>query len=289
MELSFSLNYLMKNSHGKILRTADEAAKICRAAGFRYIDYTPDFKSDDWAEKARRDRELFDSLGITVEQTHAPFNRYQTHPDDVFPTYFKRVFEASKILGAKFVVVHADEYRTKDRFDGKEILDFTYDYLAPYVEYCAKNGLVVAVENVFEDDTTRWPKINGRSRYTSRVEELKDVIERFNTPTVRCCWDYGHAGVAYGKSEMANALTEVAKYVVCTHVHDNYYGNDLHLLPFLGDVDWNKNLAPLKEAGYKGKLSLELVYGEFSDALAADFMRFAHSAGKELCDIFDKI
>ncbi|MBR6050495.1 MAG: sugar phosphate isomerase/epimerase [Clostridia bacterium] len=287
MELSFSLNYLMKNSHGKILRTADEAAKICRAAGFRYIDYTPDFKSDDWAEKARRDRELFDSLGITVEQTHAPFNRYQSHPDDVFPTYFKRVFEASKMLGAKYVVVHADEYRTVDRFDEKEILDFTYDYLAPHVDYSAKNGLVVAVENVFEDNTTRRPKINGKSRYTSRVEELKDVIERFNTPTVRCCWDYGHAGVAYGKSEMVDALTEVAKYVVCTHVHDNYYGNDLHLVPFLGDADWNKNLAPLKEAGYKGKLSLELVYGEFSDALAADFMRFAHSAGKELCDIFD--
>lgn len=289
MELSFSLNYLMQNSRGKKLRTAEEAAKITRAAGFRYIDYTPDFRSEDWADKARREKELFDSLGITVEQTHAPFNRYQTHPDDIFPIYVSRVFEASKILGAKYVVVHADEYRTVDRFDKKEILDFTYDFLAPHVEYAAKNGLVVAVEDLFEDDTTRWPKIDGRSRYTSYVEELKAVIERFGSPTVRCCWDYGHARVAYGKTDMVDALREVAEYVVCTHVHDNYCDKDLHLVPFLSDADWSKNLAPLKDTGYNGKLSLELVYGEFSDALAADFMKFAHSAGKELCEIYDKI
>lgn len=289
MELSFSLNYLMQNSRGEKIRDIESAAKICRAAGFEHVDYSPDFVSDDLAEKARRDREILDKAGISVEQTHAPFNRYRKHREDMFPVYYRRTFEASKILGAKYVVVHADEYRTVDRYDEKEILDFTYDFLAPHVEYSAKNGLIVAVENVFEDNSTRWPQIDGKSRFTSRVGELKAVIERFNCRDVKCCWDFGHAKVAYGRCDMATALSEVAKYVVCTHVHDNYYNSDLHLIPFLGDTLWETNLSPLKAAGYAGKLSLELVYGEIGDALAADFMRFAHSAGKELCEIFEKI
>lgn len=287
MELSFSLNYLMQDSRGNALRDTLTAAKICRAAGFYHIDYTPNFKSRDWEDNALREKDIFDSLGISVEQTHAPFNRYRQYDDDMFPIYCRRLFEASKILGAKYVVVHADEYRTTDRYDEKEIVDFTYDYLAPNVEYAEKNGMCVAIENVFEDNSSRYAIIDGKSRFTSRVEEIKDVIERFSSPNVKCCWDFGHAKCQYG-DKMAKALGEVSKYVVCTHVHDNYYGKDLHLVPFLGDTDWEENLAVLKRAGYAGKLSLELVYGNIGDEVIADFMKFARSAGARLCDIFDK-
>ena len=277
----------MQNSRGEKLRDIGSASEICSAAGFEYVDYSPDFKSDDWEERARCDRDILDRAGISVEQTHAPFNRYRQHDDAIFPTYCRRLFEASKILGAKYVVVHADEYRVFDHYDEKEILDFTYDYLAPHVEYAEKNGLIVAVENVFEDNSSRYAIIDGKSRYTSRVEELEAVIERFDSPSVRCCWDFGHAKCQYGKDKMADALEKVAKYVVCTHVHDNYYDKDLHLVPFLGDTDWDKNIHLLKNAKYDGKLSFELVYGEIQDDNAADFMRFVYSTGKKLCKIFD--
>jgi len=286
MELSFSLNYLMRDSRGNHLRDIADTVPFVSGAGFRYVDYSPDFKSDGWESAARRDREILDKAGITVEQTHAPFNRYETHPSDLFPTYVMRLFEASKILGAKYVVVHADEYRTVDRYDEKEILDFTYDYLAPYVEYAAKNGLVVAVENVFDD--AHWPYIDGKSRFTSRIEELKAVIERFNSPVLQCCWDFGHAKCAFGQEKMAEALGEVGKYVVCTHVHDNYYGKDLHLVPFLGETDWNENMAALKSAGYTGKLSFEFVYGIIPDNILPFWMDYVFKTGKTLDSLFEK-
>ena len=184
MELSMSLGYLKKMRKNAALRTTEEAAQLCKNAGFCHVDYTPDCTGEDWERNACEDRKILDAMGIRVEQTHVPFNRYGTYDPEMFPLYCQRTFEASKILGAKYVVIHADEYRTKDHYDAKEIEDFAYGYLAPYVDYAAKHDLVVAVENVFEDVVARCPQIDGKSRFTSRIDELQGIIERFNSPTV---------------------------------------------------------------------------------------------------------
>ena len=107
-------------------------------------------------------------------------------------------------------------------------------------------------------------------------------------PNVKCCWDFGHAKCAFGKEEMINALREVGKYVVCTHVHDNYYEKDLHLVPFLGDTDWNANMAALKAAGYAGDLSFEFVYGYLPDCLIPEWMKYVYRTGETLREMFEK-
>lgn len=286
MDLSMQLNYVMDHVL-KEKYDISKAAELCRSAGFRYVDYSPDFLRDDWKECAFRDKEILENNGIVVEQTHAPINRYRQYDDDMFWTYYNRLFEASSIVGAKYVVVHADEYRTVDRYDEKEILDFTYDYLAPYVEYASSHGMIVAVENVFEDKNYRWPEINGKSRFTSRVDELLSVIERFSSPDVACCWDFGHAKCAFGKDDMAGALEKVGKYVVCTHVHDNYHNSDLHLVPFLGETDWKANMEMLRRVGYTGKLSFEFAYGSIPDELMKVFLDSVWKTGEYLVGLFD--
>lgn len=288
MELSMSLDYLAKRRSGAEKRSIDEMAALCRGAGFRYVDYSPDYKAENWKEFAERDREALDRAGIIVEQTHAPFNRYGSHPEELFPVYYQRLFEASEILGAKYVVVHADEYRTTDHYDEQEIQDFAYDFLAPYVEYAKKNGMTVAIENVFEDAIRRCPQIDGKSRFTSRIHELTGLLERFNDPAVQCCWDFGHASCAFGADNMLEPMKQIGKYLCCTHVHDNYYNKDLHLTPFLGNVNWEAHMAALKEMGYQGKLSFELVYGCIPDALMESWLRGVHEVGEYLVELYDR-
>lgn len=285
MELSITLNYIMNNcSNGPL--DISKAAKLLHNSNFKYVDYTPDFISNDWKERVLRDKEVLNKESIIVEQTHAPFNRYCQYDEKLFETYYERLFEASSILGAKYVVVHADEYRTKDSYNEKEILEYTYNYLAPHVDFATKHHMIVAIENVFEDNNYRWPQINGKSRYTSRVEELICIIERFSSSNVACCWDFGHAKCAYGANDMAKILNQVGKYVVCTHVHDNYYGKDLHLLPFLGDTNWKENMVELKNVGYNGKLSFEFGYGKIPYELFPVFLNTAHVTGEYLIDLF---
>ncbi len=283
--LGVSLEYI-KRRPGEEARTVREAAELCGGAGFFLVDYTSDVRREDWRENAEREREILDACGIRVAQTHAPFNRYRSFPDETFWECFGRSFEISKILGAKYVVVHADEYRVKDRYDEKEILEFTYGYLAPFVEYAAKNGMTVAVENVFEDHNYRWGEIDGKSRFTSRVSELRAIIERFGDPAVGCCWDFGHAQVAFGKDGAAGAMKQVGEYIVCTHVHDNIFGKDLHLVPFLGECDWEKELCALADCGYSGDLSFEFAYGALPDGLVRSWLDYLKATGDRLAETF---
>ncbi len=85
---------------------------------------------------------------------------------------------------------------------------------------------------------------------------------------------------------MLDALREIGPHLVCTHVHDNYYGSDLHLMPFLGDVDWEAHMACLRELGYAGKLSFEFVYGRFPDALLPVWLNSVAAVGNYLLGLY---
>ena len=86
---------------------------------------------------------------------------------------------------------------------------------------------------------------------------------------------------------MVEAMKEVGKYVCCTHVHDNYYGKDLHLMPFLGEIDWEANMSCMREFAYKGKLSFEYVYGRFPEKILPVWMESAYAVGEYLAGLFE--
>lgn len=262
-------------------RMIDDCLRLAARAGFKALDFTGSYKTPEGLEETRRQRELLDSLGVAAKQSHAPFNRYRTYPDSEFPALFHRSFASSAILGVKYVVVHADEYRSVERYDRREIVEFTYNYLAPELEFAKKHGMKLAIENLFEDLPSGLKRFDGKSRFTSRVEEVIAIIERFNDPDVVCCWDFGHAAVSFGNG-MTDALKSAAKYVKCTHVHDNYLNSDSHMLPFTGKIDWKAEMAVLADAGYNGNISLELVYDRMPDELLPDWLSLCEKTAVRL-------
>ena len=86
---------------------------------------------------------------------------------------------------------------------------------------------------------------------------------------------------------MLDAFRQVSQYLLCTHVHDNYYDRDLHLMPFLGDIDCEAHLDHIREIGYKGKLSFELVYGRIPDRLIPVCLNTLHTVGEYMVGLFD--
>lgn len=279
MRLGINFDYILKQTKATDEAGYRAAAKLCVDSGFRVVDFSPKVNTDQWEESTHLFRKIFDETGIEVIQSHAPMNRYGAYPAEIFPELTRRCIQGAHILGAKHIAFHADEYITTDRYDPKEILDFTYDYLAPSVELAKKLSVGVAVENVFDDG--RGTLIDGKCRFTSRVEELLSVIQRFNDPAVTCCWDFGHGKVAYGENAIS-AFRQILPYLTCTHVHDNYYSIDMHLLPFLGDSDWKTYMQTLKDCGYAGDFTYEFVYGKIPEPLFPDFLAMAKKTGDYL-------
>lgn len=278
MKLGVNLDYFTKNG-----RTVEYVLPLLKKYGFTSFDHMIDAKADDWQRRAEDFRALADSVGVGVHQSHATFFRYDktvTSTAQILPTILRTV-KAAAILGARQLVIHADEYHPApgEVWSTQKVGDVMYDYLAPVVEEGKKQGVGIAIENLFEEAGRDAP----RSRYCSAVEELQYLLDRFNDPALSVCWDFGHGRCSFGDNT-AEAMRSLAKHITCTHVHDNVYFDD-HEVPCTGKMDWQAHMDVLKQAGYDGYLTYELVYGHIPDPALEPYLAFIRSIGEYLLSL----
>jgi len=262
-------------------RSLEESLELCRNAGIMHLDYLPPIKEDDYLETAKRQREVIESKGMTVHQTHSPFFRYQKNGFQEFPKAAVRSVLASAAIGAKFMVIHADEYRPEGTFDQEDVLRHTVEYLTPIMELCQKHGIRLAVENLFEEDLNS----GIRSRYTSYPEEVLAVINSFPGTGIGCCLDTGHLNVSCREKDYILNLEKLAPYVVCTHIHDNC-GWDLHKPAYFGSIPWEDVVKTLRKAGYTGDWTWEFVYERVPDEVYPAYLNMAKAFGDHLVKQF---
>ena len=278
MDISINIEYLTKRRGNLENRPVTESARILKDAGFNYVDFCANgyIENGDWEQKTERIAESFKETGISVNQTHAPYV-FDKYSDEDYKEYMRRAFIVNKIVGSDYVVIHADKYIPDgDGYDFNKALMANYDFYAPYVDYAKKNGMNVAIENLFE------PREQGfRNRFTSKVEEQIAIIEKFNDPIVSACWDIGHGKVANGDSHIEE-IAKLGSRITCTHIHDNIYGIDQHSPVYLGDCDWEAVVRHLKSINYSGKFTLELVYGIIPDELLPRYMKLYYDSAKYL-------
>ncbi|MCR4620549.1 MAG: sugar phosphate isomerase/epimerase [Clostridiales bacterium] len=281
MRPSFFASFLRAARSGG-RRSPDECVRLCAEAGFEEIDYSPDFSGEGWLEETEGAAKASARYSIKISQCHAPFNFYKKEALERFTELLDRAAEGAKILGVQNLVFHFDEYHPPKGtcFDSSAALKNAYEVLAPAIEKTLSFGINAALENTFEDHYRVGA--DERSHLCSEISELEAALDMFNDPCVTCCWDFGHAHLQFGDRQ-AEMLRRIGKRISCTHVHDNYYGKDLHLLPFYGQVDWETLIPTLSACGYTGPLAFEAGYGRFPDELIPEFMRLSRHAMGILC------
>jgi len=283
MQISMNPPYIHNTRTPGRFRTPDEALKLCTDAGFRVADYSPGVAADDWEARTAAVIEAAAHYGVTLEQSHAPYNRYAKIPVEIYRERISRSVIAASRMGNRYLVIHADDYSLEPdgTYNADHAMKEMYDFWAPFVEQAIACNVGIAIETLFED------RKGDMNRFTSRLDELIGLIDRFNDPMVTCCWDSGHSRVAYGREGMADAMRALGKRITCTHIHDNIYSKDLHMMPFAGDINWEEQMRVMKEIGYEGNLTFEFVYGVRPDCLVPDFLNTAYRTGQILKDLFD--
>lgn len=281
MELAANFGYLEKRRGTTERRSAEECAKIIKTAGFNFVDLgvSKYAKMPNGKDEILKIKEILDKTGLEVEQTHEP-SKWLDYSADEYKEIMQRAFEASKMVGAKNIIIHADKYLPDENgYDADKALATVYEFYAPFVEYAINNNLGVAVENLFEGDKTK------RARYTSKIEEQLAIINKFDHPLVTACWDFGHGQASYGK-ESLEQMKKLGSLLSSTHVHDNIYQLDLHGDIFSGEIDWETAMKYLREMDYKGKFTLEPVYGSYPDGFVQDYMDYVYKTAKFVVDNF---
>lgn len=253
-----------------------KAAEMVSKAGFTMLDYTPPLVDDNWETIMKEHSKIFEANGLSVNQTHAPMNRYGQYGDK-FEIALARCADATEFLGAKYEAAHGDEFDFDNmEFSPEAAFEYNHKLFLPYVERAEKNGYKIAFETVFEE--SRWG--NPYRRYTSDIDELKGLILSFNSPCAVCCWDFGHANVSFG-DDAAKNIRYMGSLIQCTHLHDNT-GDDAHQLPMTGKIDWNETMRAFHDIGYSGVLNVEYAYGSMPEDLLEDFVKLSFKTAKHL-------
>ena len=254
-------------------RSFQEAIALVKNSGFRHLDMA--LRSEPEAEDAAV---FLEEQNMSVIQSHIPYYGYETNGFTAFKESVIATARCAKLLGSKILVAHGDVFDFQNEtYTREKVLEFNYAFFSDMVEFAAQNGMRVAFENVFEE-------AGGNPRFCSLVEDLCELVDKFNTDTVGICWDTGHAKVQY-EQQCVDALKIAGSRVIATHIHDNYYQKDLHCFPFMGQINWQQLMQTLGQIGYQGDLTFEMVYDRIPEALAPDYLKLLYRSGEYLKEL----
>ena len=92
---------------------------------------------------------------------------------------------------------------------------------------------------------------------------------------MKICWDFGHANML--AFNQADAIRTLGKRIECTHVHNNFKKQDLHLPPDCGNIEWDKVMKAMNDIGYDGPLTLETHCLYVDDELLKSFAKYNYA------------
>ena len=274
MNIAINPRHFLKAAPWEEDRTIEEALDLVYNAGFHHFDLEAETRED-----AERIAAYIQSKDIRIIQSHMPFNRYKRIPTEDFRKHLMDCMVYAKQIGAEILVVHGDDFDYRNElYTRKTALEHNYRFFYDLVEYATANHMKVAFENVFQEAS----KLN-RPHFSSFVEDLCELVDRYQTEKVGICWDTGHARVQYEERDI-EALQIAGGRVICTHIHDNGFNQDLHGFPFTGNIHWKNLMQTFQNIGYQGDLSFEFVYDRLPKALAPDYLKLLYRTGEYLAN-----
>lgn len=222
-----------------------EVVKLLKTIGFDAV--SPEIEENvDLAPIVEAAREC----GMELQSLHAPYYKAAdlwSHDPEVFTPALQEMFDAVDLcvrFSVPTLVMHV-WIGFQYTFDSANLCFDNYDKL---VEYAAKQGITLAMENTEGD------------------EFLFTLMDRYrDNPHVGFCWDSGHEQ-CYNHSQ--DMLAHFGDRLVITHLNDNlgisrfdgntFWTDDLHLLPYDGVVDWEDAINRLRKAKKLDILNFEL-------------------------------
>ena len=272
----------------------EEAVRILARAGFDSIDFTNysnlganlRFDGDDYLDIAKQIRAVADEMGVTVDQSHAPFPAAFASKEESLARFKHMVksFEISRVLGVKQTVVHP--YISPTNKYGVEMdkaLEDNYKLYRALEPYAVENGLKIAIENMFDFDPEAGKICPTTCSTPQELVSLKDALGENFTVLI----DVGHFHLTGTPPE--EGVRIVGDRLGGLHVHDNDGVGDLHDLPFLYSIDWDAFGRALKDVGYKGNFTFEAdnFPRHFPKELLPDAARMLHQVGRYFINTFE--
>ncbi len=211
-------------------------------------------------------------LGLTCEFIHAPFggiNSMWLAGMDYLTVMngMKESIDTAAATGVPTVIVHVSS-----GWNAPEITDLGLARFDELVLYATERRVILAFENL--------RKVGNLAYLADRYEKMEYV---------RFCYDCGHE---HCYTKYVTWMDIFREKMVATHIHDNHgrgaekIGDpDSHLLPFEGNLDYERMMRKLDEYNFTGPLILEVSNRRHQDISHEEFLATCYDRIKKISEL----
>ena len=217
----------------------------------------------NWIGNPARARRALESAGITARAVHSPSVGWNTGTSDerarrASVRATTDCFHHAAEVGAEIVICHPNS-GVSDSFLVEEYganWARSRESLSILAERARACDVKMAVENM---------PARGQRRPGVAVAEVIAMVDGLGDH-LGICLDVGHSNLS-GMSA-ADEVTEAGERLLALHLQDNDgKGEDQHLLPGRGTVDWDAVLNALDQLDFRGPRTLEVAGGDQVEAI----------------------
>ena len=225
----------------------ERAIPMIRQAGFEVVSLAakPKYSGYNTATGRTAIGKLIEKHGMTIDSVHAPF----PEGDQMFSLdetkrlesirQCKTAIDAAQELNGRIVVVHLIQpYDIPHGDVWDRMVVKGIDSIKAIAAYAAGKEVKLALEN-------------GQRQDYDQV--LERCLSEFSGDTIGFCYDSGHENV---QGTCFKMLEKFGHRLLTTHIHDNL-GSDTHMLPYEGNINWDKFREVFHRLGYRGSLQIE--------------------------------
>lgn len=135
----------------------------------------------------------------------------------------------------------------------------TVESLEEITAHASRNGVTILLENMVIH--------SGYLRVGSTVQELLELVRRFQDRGVGLCIDTGHS--LLNQQDPGEDIRRAGCHLRSLHINDNDGTTDSHLVPGRGRIEWSAVHAALQEVKYQGVFLFEIYgYEAIQDTIA---------------------
>lgn len=241
-------------------RFGDEKYKKLKEHGYDCADFdmsnteTPLYEAieEETIKILQKEKELAEAAGVEISQVHGPWTwpiREVTESGRAERlASMKKSIRYTAILGCSTWVVHPHmPFDTRDIGTGHEGMtwDLNLEFMRELLVVAKECDVTICLENMPMAELS-----------IARPDEILKMVKEIDDDNFKICLDTGH--VAYYKDlSVGDSVRLLGDYIKTFHIHDTFPGNDIHLMPYYGVIDWEDFIEALKEINYQGVFSLE--------------------------------
>lgn len=159
----------------------------------------------------------------------------------------RRGIDAAALMSIPLAVIHPIAMYSK-QYSYDDFVRVNMAYLAPLVEYAARRGVKLCVENMASEQ-----EASDNHLYGSCALNISDIADKLGCGI---CFDVGHANISGFK--ISEQMETFKGKIDVLHVHDNNGIKDRHLLPFESTVDWDDVAEGMKKSAFDSVLDVEV-------------------------------